>query len=29
MKNHPQKERGYGHVTYLNSYSPLRYLRNY
>jgi len=22
MKNHPQKGRGYGHVTYLNSYSP-------
>jgi len=28
MKNHPQNGRGYGHVTYLNSYSPLRYLRN-
>ena len=27
-KNHPQKGRVYGHVTYLTSYSPLQYLWN-
>jgi len=27
-KKSPQKGSGYGHVIYLNSLSPLRYLRN-